>query len=69
MGKAQIKKKGIKIQSLKKCWNIPFTSSQSIQPSDISKFTRQLAILLKAGIPIRKSLDILANSYEKIAVQ
>jgi type IV pilus assembly protein PilC len=65
----KLRKKGIKIQSLKKCWNIPFTSSQSIKPSDISKFTRQLAILLKAGIPIRKSFDILANSYEKIAVQ
>ena len=65
----KLRKKGIKIQSLKKCWNIPFTSSQSIKPSDISKLTRQLAILLKAGIPIRKSFDILANSYEKIAVQ
>jgi type IV pilus assembly protein PilC len=65
----KLRKKGIKIQSLKKIWSIPFTGSQSIKPSDISKLTRQLAILLKAGIPIRKSFDILANSYEKIAVQ
>ena len=65
----KLRKKGIKIQSLKKSWSIPFTGSQSIKPSDISKLTRQLAILLKAGIPIRKSFDILANSYEKIAVQ
>ena len=65
----KLRKKGIKIQSLKKSWSIPFTGSKSIKPSDISKLTRQLAILLKAGIPIRKSFDILANSYEKIAVQ
>ena len=29
--------------------------NQSIKPSEISKLTRQLAMLLKAGIPIRKS--------------
>ena len=61
----KLRKKGIKIQSLKRSWNLPFLGNPSIKPSEISKFTRQLAILLKAGIPIRKSLDILVNSYEK----
>ena len=63
----KVRKKGIKIQSLKKCWNIPFYKTQSIKISEISLFTRQLAILLKAGVPIRRGLDILANSYKKPA--
>ncbi len=65
----KLRKKGIKVQSLKKCWNLPFSRHQSIKPSDISKLTRQLAVLLRAGIPIRKSFDILANSYEKAAIK
>ncbi|MDG1694676.1 MAG: type II secretion system F family protein [Porticoccaceae bacterium] len=63
--KHKLRKKGIKIQSLKKSWNAPFSHNQSIKPSDITQFTRQLAILLKAGIPIRRSFDIIANSAKK----
>ena len=67
--KHKLRKKGIKIQHLKRSWDIPFRTNQAIKTSDISKFTKQLALLLKAGIPIRRSFDILANSYEKPAIK
>ena len=65
--KHKLRKKGIKIRSLKKSWDLPFSQTKSINVSDISQFTRQLAILLKAGIPIRRSFDIIANSHKKPA--
>lgn len=67
--KHKLRKKGIRIKHLKRSWDIPFSTNQAIQTSDISKFTRQLSILLNAGIPIRRSFDILANSYEKPAIK
>lgn len=64
-----LRKKGIKIQSLQQSWNLPFARGQTISASDIVQFTRQLATLIKAGIPIRRSFDILANSQKKSGVE
>ena len=63
----KLRKKGIKVLYLKKSWDLPFSYIQTIKASDIAQFTRQLAILLKAGIPIRRSFDIIAVSYKKPA--
>ena len=67
--KHQLRKKGIRIQSLKKCWNLPFVHNKTIKSSEIALFTQQLALLLNAGIPIRKSFGILANSYKNPALK
>ena len=64
-----LRKKGIKIQSLQQSWNLPFARGQTISASDIVQFTRQLATLIKAGIPIRRSFDILANSQKNPALK
>jgi type IV pilus assembly protein PilC len=66
--KYKLRKKGIKIQSLQKSWDIPFRT-QAIKVSDITQLTRQLSILLKAGIPIRRSFDIIASSSKKSALK
>lgn len=66
--KHKLRKKGIKIQSLQKSWDIPF-QTQAIKPSDITQLTRQLSTLLKAGIPIRRSFDIIACSSKKPALK
>ena len=63
----QLKRKGIKLQSLKKCWNLPFWGNQAINTNEITMFTQQLALLLKAGIPIRRCFTILAHSVKKPA--
>lgn len=67
--KYKLRKKGIKLQSLKKSWNLPFNHTQSIKATEIAQFTRQLAVLLDAGIPIRKCFDIIANSGKKNALK
>jgi type IV pilus assembly protein PilC len=63
----QLRRKGIKLQSLKKSWNLPFWGNQTIKTHEITLFTQQLALLLKAGIPIRRCFTILAHSIKKTA--
>jgi type IV pilus assembly protein PilC len=63
--KHKLRKKGIRVNSIRRCWQLPFSRHQTILSSDTTLFTRQLATLLKVGIPIDKSLDILANSHSK----
>lgn len=63
----QLRRKGIKLQSLKKCWNLPFLGNQAIKANEITLFTQQLALLLKAGVPIRRCFTILAHSIKKPA--
>ena len=63
----QLRRKGIKLQSLKKCWNLPFWRNQTIKANEITLFTQQLALLLKAGVPIRRCFTILAHSIKKTA--
>ena len=63
----QLRRKGIKLQSLKKSWNLPFWGNQTIKANEITLFTQQLALLLKAGVPIRRCFTILAHSIKKPA--
>jgi type IV pilus assembly protein PilC len=63
----QLRRKGIKLQSLKKSWNLPFWGNQTIKANEITLFTQQLGLLLKAGIPIRRCFTILAHSIKKPA--
>jgi type IV pilus assembly protein PilC len=65
----QLRRKGIKLQSLKKCWNLPFSGKQTITADEITLFTQQLTELLKAGIPIRKCFTILAHNIKKTALK
>jgi type IV pilus assembly protein PilC len=65
----QLRRKGIKLQSLKKCWNLPFSGKQTIKTDEITLFTQQLTELLKAGIPIRRCFTILAHSVKKTALK
>jgi type IV pilus assembly protein PilC len=61
----QLRRKGIKLQSLNKCWNLPFWGNKTIKVSEITLFTQQLALLLKAGVPIRRCFTILSHSIKK----
>ncbi|MDB2360551.1 type II secretion system F family protein [Porticoccaceae bacterium] len=63
----QLRRKGIKLQSLKKSWNLPFWGNQTIKANEITLFTQQLSLLLKAGVPIRRCFTILAHSIKKPA--
>ena len=67
MAKAQLRRQGIKPKTVKKKPKPLFGSGQgkAIKPADIAIFTRQLATMMKAGVPLVQSFEIVADGLEK----
>ena len=67
MAKAQLRRQGIVPKSVKKKPKPLFGSGQGkpIKAADIAVFTRQLATMMKAGVPLVQSFEIVADGMEK----
>jgi type IV pilus assembly protein PilC len=66
MAKAQLRRQGIKAKSVRKKAKPLFGGKgKPIKPSDIAIFTRQLATMMKAGVPLVQSFDIVSEGIEK----
>ena len=63
--KAQLRKQGVIPSSVKKKSKPLFGGSKPIQPADVSVFTRQMATMMKAGVPLVQSFDIVAEGADK----
>lgn len=63
--KAQLRKQGVIPSSVKKKSKPLFGGSKPIKPADISLFTRQMATMMKAGVPLVQSFEIVAEGAEK----
>lgn len=66
IAKAELRKQGIKPSSVKKK-SAGFNFSQlgaKITPGDIALFTRQLATMMKAGVPLVQSFEIVADGVD-----
>lgn len=65
IAKAQLLKQGINVKSLTKKSKPLFGSSgKAIKPSDIAVFSRQMATMMKAGVPLVQAFDIVADGLE-----
>jgi type IV pilus assembly protein PilC len=63
--KAQLRKQGINPQRVKRKPKELFgTRKQKIKPGDIAVFTRQLATMMKSGIPLVQSFEIVSESLD-----
>lgn len=62
--KAQLRKQGVKPTKVKKQAAISAKKGKKITPFDIAIFTRQLATMMKAGVPLIQSFDIVADGLE-----
>lgn len=60
-----LRRQGILVTKVKKK---SFTSGKKITDKDISLFTRQLATMMKAGVPLLQSFDIVAKGHENPSV-
>jgi type IV pilus assembly protein PilC len=58
-----LRKQGIKPTKVKKAVTTK-TRAQKITPFDIAIFTRQLATMMKAGVPLIQAFDIVADGLE-----
>ena len=67
MVKAQLRKQGITPKSVKKKPKplLGGGKGKPIKPADIAVFARQLATMMKAGVPLVQSFDIVAEGLEK----
>lgn len=63
--RAQLRTQGIKPKSVRKKAKPLFGGGKPIKPADIAIFTRQLATMMKAGVPLVQSFDIVAEGLEK----
>lgn len=68
--KAQLLKQGISAKTVRKKPKPLFGSGKkAIKPADIAVFSRQMATMMKAGVPLVQAFDIVADGLENPALR
>ncbi|MDD5323089.1 MAG: type II secretion system F family protein [Methylococcales bacterium] len=68
--KAELRRKGYRVTKIKKKPKPLFGARiKPITPGDIAIFSRQLSTMLKAGVPLVQSFDIIGKGHEKPSMQ
>ncbi len=67
--KQQLLKQGIKPKSVNAELVLFGSAKKPIKPVDIAVFLRQLAIMMKAGVPLVQAFDIIGKGHENPSVQ
>lgn len=62
--KAQLRKQGITPGKVRKKNSSIFGAGKRIKPLDIALFTRQMATMMKAGVPLLQSFDIIGEGFD-----
>ncbi|MDG1066137.1 MAG: type II secretion system F family protein [Luminiphilus sp.] len=69
LAKAQLRKQGISAKSVKKKAKPLFSSlNKNIKAADIAIFSRQMATMMKAGVPLVQSFEIVQEGLENPAM-
>jgi type IV pilus assembly protein PilC len=66
--RAELRRQGIAVSRIKKQASA-LKSGGKVKPEDIAVFSRQLATMLAAGIPLVQSFEIVGNGNDKPAMQ
>jgi len=67
--KAQLRKQGIKPGRVRKKTVSLFNMGKRIKAQDIALFTRQMATMMKAGVPLLQSFDIIGEGFDNPAMR
>jgi len=67
--RADLRRQGVVPIRIRKQRKALFAGSSKIQTSDIAIFSRQLATMLSAGIPLVQAFEIVGNGHENAAMQ
>ena len=65
--RAELRRQGISPKTIKKKSNR--ISGGKIKPIDIAQFARQLTTMMRAGVPMVQSLELISNGHEKPAMR
>ncbi len=66
--RAELRRQGIAVSKVKK-QSQAFKAGGKVKPEDIAVFSRQLATMLAAGIPLVQAFEIVGNGNDKPAMQ
>jgi type IV pilus assembly protein PilC len=70
IAKAELRRQGYRVTKLKQKPKPLFSSKvQAITPGDIAVFARQLATMLKAGVPLVQSFDIVGKGHDNASME
>ena len=67
--KAQLRKQGINPGKVRKKSASMFNLGKRIKAHDIALFTRQMATMMKAGVPLLQSFDIIGEGFDNPAMR
>lgn len=62
--KAHLRKQGINPLKVRKKPMSLFSAGKKIKPMDIALFTRQMATMMKAGVPLLQSFEIIGEGFD-----
>jgi len=66
IAKAELRRQGIVAQKVKKkSAGIKLGGGGSVKPADVALFTRQMATMMRAGVPLVQAFDIVADGVDK----
>ena len=66
LAKAELRRQGINATRVrKKAQMAAFSMGGAIKPGDIALFTRQMATMMRAGVPLVQSFEIVADGVDK----
>lgn len=71
IAKSLLRKQGINPSKVAKQSSLSFLGGKNkpIKPLDIAFFTRQMATMMKSGVPLLQGLEIVANGTEKVKLK
>ncbi len=71
LAKVNLRKQGIVVSRINKKTIMPWQQlfKQKVKPLDIAIFTRQLATMMKAGVPLVQSFEIVAEGLDNPAIK
>jgi len=65
IAKAELRRQGIKATRVRKKGRGVKLGGGSIKPADVALFTRQMATMMRAGVPLVQAFEITADGVEK----
>lgn len=65
LARAQLRRQGVQQVQLQRVW---WDRPSRVRPGDLSLMTRQLAALLRAGVPLLQALNMLSRSLTSVAL-
>lgn len=66
--RTELRRQGVKVKKIRKKSQISLGGKGKVKPGDIAIFTRQLATMMKAGVPLVQSFEIVGDGLDNPAM-